>query len=185
MAAAKYEAKGRKARTKVSDLRKPEAAKLAPRAMEPQAEPRVANRSLRQGNGDSRKPSEKLAERQKQTEEARPLSEKLTMAAAAFPEGSGTVGRALKAGMSGAAAGATLGEAISQMRQEKAQRGEPVEPKALSEKVMGRTTIADAQAKFGTPEMQQSFRKRMKELKDTYGKKPRPKGRDTSSENKA
>lgn len=87
---------------------------------------------------EDEKPSSKLAKRMAEKQNKRSLGESLTDVAGAFPEGQGTVGNALKAGLSGAAAGATLGEALADMQKKKAQKGTSAPPRTVSENALAK-----------------------------------------------
>jgi len=106
--------------------KKPKAPNLGP------GEPkRISNKPL--SAKAMEKPSEALARRQKETEKKKPLSESLTEAAAVIPPGTGTAGRALSSAISGSAAGATIGEAIAKLMEEKKQRGKK-KPTTIAQK---------------------------------------------------
>lgn len=86
---------------------------------------------------ESERPSEKMKKRMEEKDTQKSLSEALLEASAALPPGEGMIGKALKAGVSGAAAGATLGEILAKAQQEKMQRGRGKQkPRTMSEKVM-------------------------------------------------
>lgn len=105
--------------------------------------PRIKNRPRKPRQ--TKKPSELLAERQAKDRENMTLSERLMEANEALPPGEGMVGKAIKAGFAGAAAGATLGEALAKMYQERAQAGTPSKPTTVSGMAMTDTDLRDAQ----------------------------------------
>lgn len=137
---------------------------------------------------DEDRPSEKMRKRMEEKEKGKTWAERMSEMNAAIPEGRGKYGAILKGATSGAAAGATLGEALAQLHQEKIQKGHPQEPRTVSGKAMaggqtpGFTSIDDAQKAFSGPEMQAEFRNKMGELKQKYGKKP--KGGENSEQRK-
>ena len=104
---------------------------LGPKA---EAPPRVKNKSKTKRS--KKRPSELLKERMDAEDKRKSLGESLTQAAMAMPPGEGPAGKALKAGLSGAAAGATIGEALSQWYEERRQRGTPSKPRTVSEQAM-------------------------------------------------
>lgn len=86
---------------------------------------------------ESERPSAKAEARQKETLAERTFAERLVDVDALVPQGRGPYGRILKGASSGAAAGATLGEALAQMQREKSQRGQkPGAPTSTSGQAM-------------------------------------------------
>jgi hypothetical protein len=106
----------------------------APRLGPTSEAPRIKNtpRKPRQ----TKKPSELAKERQDKEMSNMTLAERLLMASEAMPPGEGMVGKALKAGVSGAAVGATLGEALASHYQKKIQGGQKRKPRTISETSM-------------------------------------------------
>lgn len=98
------------------------------------ATPRIKNKPL--SKRSKKRPSELMKERMMAEDEKKSLGESLTTAAMAMPPGEGPAGKALKAGFSGAAAGATLGEALSRWYEERNQKGKQAKPRTVSEKAM-------------------------------------------------
>jgi hypothetical protein len=85
---------------------------------------------------DEDRPSEKMRKRQEEKDKTKTLGESLLEANAAVPEGRGRYGNILKGATAGAAAGATLGEALARLHQQKIQTGEPAKPRTTSEKAI-------------------------------------------------
>ena len=97
--------------------------------MGPRETPRIPNVSK---SRKVKRPSEALQERMAEEDQNKSLSEKLSDVAMAMPPGEGMISKALKAALSGAAAGATIGEALSKLHQEKIQSGKPQTPNTMS-----------------------------------------------------
>lgn len=96
--------------------------------------PRIKNRPLTKR--PTKKPSDLMRERQAKRESETTLGERLSEASMAVPPGEGMAGKAVKAGIGGAATGATIGEALAKLHQERIQRGQPRKPTAVSEMSM-------------------------------------------------
>ena len=96
--------------------------------------PRLKNKPLTKKSG--KRPSDLMAEREKEAHEKMSLGEALMAGSAAIPPGEGPAGRTFKSIMGGAAAGATLGEALADMYQKKAQAGAPKPSRTVSEEAV-------------------------------------------------
>jgi len=94
---------------------------LSAKAMKREDDPRIQMPPSEKVS-EADRPSEKMKARQDTKQEQTSLAEALTNAAAVTSPGTGPLSRAFKAGLSGAAAGATLGEALAKIQQEKIAR---------------------------------------------------------------
>ncbi len=118
------------------------APRLGPTGERPNATiPRVKNTPMKKRQ--TKTPSQLLKERQDADEQNKTLAQRLLEANEAMPPGEGTVGKALKAGVSGAAVGATLGEALAKMHQEKIQQGIQKKPQQVSGQALTDTDLRD------------------------------------------
>lgn len=81
-------------------------------------------------------PATLMEERDAAKKKNKTMAESVLEANALVPAGTTRIGRAFKAGFTGAAVGATLGEALSNYFEKKAQTGTPQPARTLSEKAV-------------------------------------------------